>query len=132
MRAVLLAGVLNAVLAIAGAYAGTAFTPAQDRAIALAFRTIKEHQLVDRDYISCIFLMLEDEDVQTVAKIAVRERHKPYPRRCAGDPSTAPRLFSLEINMRNSGAKWDRITDDNPNMEMRPVPQGLVPKRYRP
>jgi hypothetical protein len=45
-----------------------------------------------------------------------REKHNA---KCRGDPITAPRRFSLELNLKTGAAKWD---NNLPEMEMQPIP----------
>src|SRR4051812_1300529 len=105
--AALAASTLLATSAVAG------FTPAQSKVMDKAFRIIREHHLVEKDYMQCFSLMFEDEDVSKIAKIEARESHKPYPKRGNADPGTAPRLFNLEIDMKTGKAKWNRLDAEN-------------------
>ena len=47
--------------------------------------------------------------------VATVEKHN---KKCGGDPDLAPRMFSLEVDLKTGAARWD----NNPEMEMRPIP----------
>uniref|UniRef100_UPI00301321E9 hypothetical protein n=1 Tax=Methylobacterium nigriterrae TaxID=3127512 RepID=UPI00301321E9 len=74
--------------------------PGEDKAYALAFRIIREHRLLPRDYMQCFSLTLDSKDARKIAEFTARESHKPQPPQCDADPDTAPRLFNLEIDMQ--------------------------------
>jgi hypothetical protein len=59
-------------------------------------------------------LVLE-EAVKMAAKVTVREKHGS---KCGGAPETAPRRFTMEIDLKTGAALWDY----NDEMEMRPIP----------
>jgi hypothetical protein len=80
-----------------------------------AFRIIRRHELVPRKELGCIFVMVGNVSGET-ATVDVREKHNA---KCGGDLVTAPRRFSLEINLRTGAAKWD---NNVPDMEMPPIP----------
>ena len=133
MRAVWV-GILGAVLAVAsttassntGAIKKSASDPAKEKAFASASRIIREHGLVDKDFIPCIMVMLEDNDVRKIAKLVVRENHKPKPPQCDADPDTAPAMFWLEIDMQTGKAKWNKLDAEDDSGNMRPVPRYYI------
>ena len=96
--------------------------PGEDQAIDLAFRLIRERHLLPDDYQQCFSLMVDSDDAREIAVVTARESHKPQPPQCDGDPGIAPRLFTMEIDMRTGAAKWDRMTEDDVSGEMRPIP----------
>jgi hypothetical protein len=56
-----------------------------------------------------------DDVTKTVATVTVREKHGG---KCGGAPETAPRRFTMEIDLKTGAAQWD----NNDEMEMKPVP----------
>lgn len=85
-----------------------------------AFRIIRQHRLVPKELRRCFFIMRGDHSSGHVVVFDIREQHR-LPR-CKGDPGTAPRIFSLEIDIRTSQARWDRMTPGHSDGEMRPIP----------
>jgi hypothetical protein len=53
---------------------------------------------------------------KTTATVTVREKHD---KRCGGDPETAPRRFTMEIDLKTGTVHWD----NNDEMEMTPIPR---------
>lgn len=90
------------------ALAADAFTRAE--------KIIKDHALLTPKAERCSKLVLRDDNSKRIAKIGVYEQHNAA---CGGDPDVEHRLFDLEIDMKTGVAKWD----NNPDMEMRPVPK---------
>ncbi|WP_262296548.1 hypothetical protein [Microvirga sesbaniae] len=78
-----------------------------------AFRIIIQHRLLSRAELACSSLVLE-EATKTAATITVREKHGGK----SGDaPQTSPRRFTMEIDLKTGGARWD----SNDEIEMKPV-----------
>lgn len=50
--------------------------------------------------------------------VTVREKHGG---KCCGAPETAPRRFTMEIDLKIGAAQWD----NHDEMEMRPIPRAL-------
>jgi hypothetical protein len=94
----------------------------QDEAMRKATHIITQHHLLSRAELDCSTLVL-DASTKTVVAVTVREKHD---RKCGGTPETAPRRFSLEINLKTGAVLWD---NNYPDMEMRPIPP--VPKAKR-
>jgi hypothetical protein len=92
----------------------TAFAAEEDVIMQKAFRIITQHRLLSRAELACSFLML-DGVTKTVATVTVREKHGG---KCGGAPETAPRRFTIEIDLKTGAAQWDR----NDAMEMEPIP----------
>ena len=80
-----------------------------------AFRIIAQRRLFSRAELSCSTLILEDA-TRTVATVTVREKHGG---KCGGALETAPRRFTIEIDLKTGAARWD----NNDEMEMNPIPQ---------
>jgi hypothetical protein len=72
-----------------------------------------------RTELACSTLVL-DEVTKTVATVTVREKHD---KKCGGDPGTAPRRFTMEIDLKTGAALWD----NNDEMEMKPIPHRAAP-----
>jgi hypothetical protein len=87
----------------------------EDAIIQKAFRIITQHRLLSRAELICSSLVLE-EATNTAATITVREKHGG---KCGGAPETAPRRFTMEVDLKTGAAQWDR----NDEMEMRPIPK---------
>jgi hypothetical protein len=79
-----------------------------------ALQIIKRHRLLSRAELACSFVM-DAGSTASVARVDVREKHES---KCGGDPNTAPRRFSLEIDLRSGAVQWD----NTPDLEMRPIP----------
>ncbi|WP_262299720.1 hypothetical protein [Microvirga sesbaniae] len=92
-----------------------AFAAEEDVILQKAFRIITQHRLLSRAELACSSLVLE-EATKTVATVTVREKHGG---KCGGAPETAPRRFTMEIDLKTGAARWD---NNYPDMEMRPVP----------
>jgi hypothetical protein len=86
---------------------------AEDAIMKKAFRIITQHRLLSRRELTCSSLVLE-EATKTVATVTIRERHGG---KCGGAPETAPRRFTIEIDLKTGAALWD----NNDEMEMRPI-----------
>jgi hypothetical protein len=97
----------------------------EEREADAAFRIIRQHRLVPKELRHCFFIMESDHSAGHLVVFDVRERHRPP--RCKGDPGTAPRMFSLEIDMRTGRARWDRLTAGDLSGETRPVPRRAGP-----
>jgi hypothetical protein len=80
-----------------------------------AFRIITRHRLLSRAELTCSSLVLE-EATKTAATVTVREKHGG---KCGGAPETAPRRFTMEIDLKTGAAQWD----NNDEMEMKPIPR---------
>ena len=80
-----------------------------------ASRIISQHRLLSRAELACSTLVLE-EATKTVATVTVREKHGG---KCSGAPETAPRRFTVEIDLKTGAAQWD----NNDEMEMKPIPR---------
>ncbi len=93
----------------------------EQREADLAFRILRQHRLVPQDQRRCFFIMRSETSKGHLVVFDVRERHRPP--RCPGYPGAAPRLFSLEIDMRTGRARWDRVTVERDSGDMRPVPR---------
>ncbi len=87
----------------------------QDAIMQKASRIITQHHLLSRAELACSTLILE-EATKTVATVTVREKHGG---KCGGDLETAPRRFTMEIDLKTEAARWDR----NDEMEMAPIPK---------
>ena len=92
-----------------------AFAAEENAILRKASRIITQHRLLSRAEMACSTLEL-NEATKGAATVTVRERHGG---RCGGAPETAPRRFTLEINLKTGAAQWD----NNAEMEMRPIPQ---------
>ena len=51
-----------------------------------------------------------------MATVTVREKHGG---KCGGAPETAPRQFTMEIDLKTGAVQWD----NNDEMEMKPIPR---------
>ena len=92
----------------------SAIAAEEDVIIQKAFRIITQHRLLSRAELACS--TLEPDDVtKTVATVTVREKHGG---KCSGAPETAPRRFTMEIDLKTGAARWD----NNDEMEMKPIP----------
>ncbi len=91
-----------------------AFAAEEDAIMQKAFRIITQHRLLSRAELACSSLVLDDV-TKAVATVTVREKHGGM---CGGAPETAPRRFTMEIDLRTGTAQWD----NNDEMEMRPIP----------
>ena len=85
----------------------------EDAIMRKAFRIITQHRLLSRAELACSSLVL-DGATKTVATVTIREKHGGN---CGGAPETAPRLFTMRIDLKTGAALWD----NNDEMEMRPV-----------
>ncbi len=65
-----------------------------------ASRIITRHHLLSRAELACSTLEI-DEVTKTLATVTVRERHGG---KCGGAPETAPRRFTLEIDLKTGAA----------------------------
>ncbi|WP_336489721.1 hypothetical protein, partial [Methylobacterium nigriterrae] len=76
MRALLI-GVLGALIAAASTAASPSHrakpVPGQDKALDLAFRIIREHRLLPKDYLRCFSLTLDSKDARKIAEFTARE-----------------------------------------------------------
>ncbi|KQP10126.1 hypothetical protein ASF28_02925 [Methylobacterium sp. Leaf99] len=86
-----------------------------------ALRIIRQHRLVPKELRRCFFIMRGGHSTGHVVVFDVREQHRPP--RCKGDPGTAPRMFSLEVDLRTGRARWDRMTPEDLDGGMRPIPR---------
>jgi hypothetical protein len=86
----------------------------EDALMQKAFRIITQHRLLSRAELACSSLVL-DEVTKASATVTVREKHGG---KCGGAPETAPRRFTMEIDLKTGAAQWD----NNDEMEMKPVP----------
>jgi hypothetical protein len=93
----------------------SAIAAEEDAIMQKAFRIITQHRLLSRAELTCSSLVL-DGVTKTVATVTVREKHGG---KCGGAPETAPRRFTMEIDLKTGAAQWD----NNDEMEMRPVPR---------
>jgi hypothetical protein len=93
----------------------SAFAADEDAILRKAGRIITQHRLLARAELACSSLVLE-EATKTAAKVTVREKHGG---KCGGAPETAPRRFTMEIDLKTGAARWD----NNDEMEMKPVPR---------
>ena len=93
----------------------SAFAAEEDAIMQKAFRIITQHRLLSRAELACSSLVLE-EATKTVATVTVREKHGG---KCGGAPETAPRRFTMEIDLKTGAAQWD----NNDEMEMKPIPR---------
>ncbi|UVF22839.1 hypothetical protein HPT29_028475 (plasmid) [Microvirga terrae] len=93
----------------------TSLAAEEDVIMRKASRIITQHRLLSRAELACSSLVLE-EATKTVATVTVREKHGG---KCGGAPETAPRRFTMEIDLKTGAARWD---NNYPDMEMRPVP----------
>jgi hypothetical protein len=82
---------------------------------------IREHRLLSSRELACSFLE-EDGSSKERVRVNVREKHNKF---CGGDPSIAPRRFTLEIDLKTGTAFWDY----NGEMELRPVPNTRASER---
>jgi len=113
------AGVVGALLTVSAS--ATLATRIEEQEAATALRIIRQHRLVPKELRRCFFIMRSDHSAGHVVVFDVRERHRPP--HCKGDPGTAPRMFSLEVDMRTGRALWDRMTPDHSDGGMRSVPR---------
>jgi hypothetical protein len=93
----------------------SAFATEEDVIMEKAFRIITQHSLLSRAELACSSLVLE-EATKTAATVTVREKHGG---KCGGAPETAPRRFTMEIDLKTGTALWD----NNDEVEMRPIPR---------
>jgi hypothetical protein len=93
----------------------SAYTTEGDAIMQKAFRIITQHRLLTRAELACSSLVL-DEATKTTATVTVCEKHGG---KCGDAPVTAPRRFTMEIDLKTGAAQWDR----NDEMKMRPVPR---------
>lgn len=82
---------------------------------------IREHRLLSSRELACSFLE-EDGSSKERVRVNVREKHNKF---CGGDPSIAPRRFTLEIDLKTGVAYWDH----NADMELRPIPNARASER---
>ncbi len=92
----------------------SAFASEQDSILRKASQIITQHRLLSRAELACSTLEL-DEATKTAATVTVREKHGG---KCGGAPETAPRRFTMEIDLRIGAAQWD----NNDEVEMKPIP----------
>jgi hypothetical protein len=92
-----------------------AFAAEEDAIMQKAFRIITQRRLLSRAELTCSSLVLE-EATKTAATVTVREKHGG---KCGGAPETAPRRFTMEIDLKTGAAQWD----NNDEMEMKPIPR---------
>jgi hypothetical protein len=90
------------------------FASEQDDILRKASRIIIQHHLLSRAELACSTLDLDDV-TKTAATVTVREKHGG---KCGGAPETAPRRFTMEIDLKTRAARWD----NNDEMEMKPIP----------
>jgi hypothetical protein len=109
MKRTILASVLACLIPLA------ALAAEEDAVMQKAFHIITQHRLLSRAELACSSLVLE-EATKTVATVTVREKHGG---KCGGTPETAPRRFTMEIDLKTGAAQWD----NNDEMEMKPVPR---------
>jgi hypothetical protein len=81
----------------------TAFATEEDAIMQKAVRIITQHRLLSRAELTCSSLVLE-EATKMAATVTVREKHGG---KCGGAPETAPRRFTMEIDLKTGAAKWD-------------------------
>ena len=93
----------------------SAIAAEEDAIMQKAFRIITQHHLLSRAELTCSSLVL-DEDTKTTATVTVREKHGG---KCGGAPETAPRRFTMEIDLKSGAAQWG----NNDEMEMKPIPK---------
>ncbi len=91
-----------------------AFAAEENTILLKASRIITQHRLLSGAELACSTLMLH-EVTKSVARVIVREKHD---KKCGGAPETAPRRFTLEIDLETGAARWD---NNYPDMEMRPI-----------
>ncbi len=91
----------------------SAFAAEEDAIMKKAFRIITQHHLLSREELTCSSLVLE-EATKALATVTIREKHGG---KCGGAPETAPRRFTMEIDLKTGAALWDT----NKEMEMRPI-----------
>lgn len=92
-----------------------AFAVEENAIMEKALRIITQHRLLSRAELTCSSLVL-DEVTEAAATVTVREKHGG---KCGGVPETAPRRFTVGIDLKTGAAQWD----NNDEMEMRPVPK---------
>jgi hypothetical protein len=92
-----------------------AFAAEEDAIMQKAFRIITQHRLLSPTELTCSSLIL-DGVTKTVATVTVREKHGG---KCGGAAETAPRRFTMEIDLKTGAAQWD----NNNEMEMKPIPK---------
>lgn len=90
-----------------------AFAAEEDAIMQKAVRIITQHRLLSRAELACSSLVLE-EATKTAATVTVREKHGG---KCGDAPETAPRRFTMEIDLTTGAAQWD----NNDEMEMKPI-----------
>ena len=78
-----------------------AFAVEEDAIMQKAFRIITQHRLLSRAELASSSLML-DELTRTTATVPVREKHGG---KCGGAPETAPRRFTMEIDLKSGAAQ---------------------------
>jgi hypothetical protein len=93
----------------------TALAAEQDAIMRMALRIITQHRLLSRAELACSTLELDDV-TKTAATVTVREKHGG---KCGGAPETAPRRFTMEIDLKTGTTRWD----NNLDMEMKPIPR---------
>jgi hypothetical protein len=113
-----LVGIATFVIAMSGADALASERedfPGQDKAFRRAFQAIEQHKLLTPKEMECVLLTAFDPPGRVVS-VDVRAKHN---RKCGGDPNFAPRLFSIDIDLKTRAARWD---GDGYDGEMRPLP----------
>lgn len=86
----------------------------QETILRKASHIISQHRLLSRAELACSTLVL-DEATKMSATVTVREKHD---KKCGGAPETAPRRFTMEIDLKTGAVQWD----NNDDMEMRRIP----------
>jgi len=74
---------------------------AADQAVSQVIQSVERHKLTTLKT-ECLMFMVEK--TRTGYRVDVREKHDAQ---CGGDPATAPRLFSYEIDRRSGKMKTD-------------------------
>ena len=92
-----------------------AFAAEEDAILQTAFRIIAQRRLLSRAELSYPTLILE-EATKMVATVTVRQKHDG---KCGGALETAPRRFTIEIDLKTGASRWD----NNDEMETNPIPQ---------
>lgn len=97
--------VVLAVSAFLSLFAAAQGIKTAGQAVGKVVKSVEKHKLTT---LKTECLMFVDEEAETSYLIDVREKHD---EKCGGDPETAPRLFSYEIDKRSGRMKTDAPAD---------------------
>jgi hypothetical protein len=102
-----------AIFVIASLFPIAALSSEEDEVLRKASRIISDHRLLSPKELACSLLVVDDATSAT-ATVTVLEKHD---KTCGGDPETAPRRFTMEVDLKTGAAQWD----NNDEMQMEPI-----------